>query len=94
MAAPSNRFDRVARPDPACVTVTIGEAAGRPTGEVEGPAPEGACAPSIRFGQDGSLTAHQALAVGCHLANQLDVAVVVIDEGGRWQSDWGRLEPR
>lgn len=95
MAAPSNRFDRVEWPDPTAVTVTIRGEGGRPTGEVEGPVPAGADGTSrIRFGQDGSLSALQALSVGCHLANELALAVVVIDGGRHWQPGWGRLEQR
>jgi hypothetical protein len=37
------------------------------------------------------LTAAQALAVACHLANEIGREVVVIDEGGVWQPAWGVL---
>ncbi|NNM73508.1 hypothetical protein [Enterovirga aerilata] len=95
MAAPANRFARVAAPDPDAVTVTIRQGSdGVMLGEVEGPAssaPGGL--PPLSFGRDGSLGAHQALAVGCQLANELGREVVVIDEGGNWRPAWGRLEP-
>lgn len=89
MATSSNRFDKVDDPDPAAVTVSIRNAAGRIFGEVLGPGGEG----RLALGEDGSMTPLQALAVGCHLANQLDRPVVVIDSGGHWQADWGRLDP-
>ncbi len=92
MAAPGNRFERVRSPDPAAVTVTIGGEDGRSTGQVRGPEPMGGpVARALTFGEDDSLSAHQALAVGCHLANELGVSVVVIDEGGHWRPAWGSL---
>lgn len=90
MAAPANRFLKVARPDPSAITVTILPwPPGLPRGEVLGP--DGG---STRFGmgQDGQLSAHQALAVACHLANELERPVVVRDDSGQWQPEWGWLE--
>ena len=93
MASPSNSFAKVTAPDPDAVTVTIRQQGETTLGEVDGPAsPPGANAPTLSLGRDGSLGAHQALAVGCQLANELGRTVVVIDEGGNWRSAWGRLE--
>ena len=93
MASPSNSFAKVNAPDPDAVTVTIRQAGTATVGEVEGPAsPPGTDGPALSFGRDGSLGAHQALAVGCQLANELGRSVVVIDEGDNWRSTWGRLE--
>ena len=92
MAAPGNRFERVRSPDPAAVTVTIGEAGGRSTGRVKGPEPQaGITVGALTFGDEDSLSAYQALAVGCQLANELGVAVVVIDDGDHWRPAWGSL---
>lgn len=91
MATPSNVFAQVARPDPAAVTVTIRKVGPSVLGEVRGPAPPAGESGGLSLGQDGSLGAHQALAVGCHLANQLGRDVVVIDEGRNWSRAWGRL---
>lgn len=91
MAAPSNRFACVTEPDPAAITVTLrpnGPGAAR--GEVVGPA--GGSSQAFAMGQDGSLSAPHALAVACHLANQIDRPVVVRDDSGLWQPQWGRLE--
>ncbi|MDB5510827.1 MAG: hypothetical protein JWR08_310 [Enterovirga sp.] len=88
MATSSNRFHQVDTPDPGAVTVAIRNSSGGIFGEVLGPGAE----TRLTLGADGSMTPLQALAVGCHLANQLDRAVVVIDEGGHWQSAWGRLD--
>jgi hypothetical protein len=89
LATPSNRFNKVEQADPHAVTVALRDVAGRASGEVLGPDGE----TRLRFGEDGTLSPHQALAVGCHLANQLDRAVVVIDRDGLWQPAWGRLDP-
>jgi hypothetical protein len=93
MASPSNHFARVAAPDPQSVTVTIRQEGNSAIGEVAGPAPPaGTDQPALSLGRDGSLGAHQALAVGCQLANELGRDVVVIDEGGVWRPAWGHLE--
>jgi hypothetical protein len=93
MATPANSFARVDVPDPRAVTVTIRQIGDATVGEVEGPAsPAGAEGSALTFGQDGSLDAQQALAVGCQLANELGRDVVVIDQGGNWRPAWGRLE--
>jgi hypothetical protein len=94
MATPGNTFVKVTAPDPEAVTVRIRQHGADTLGEVEGPAsrPQDRSSP-ISFGQDGSLEAHQALALGCQLANELGRAVVVIDDGGHWRPAWGRLEP-
>lgn len=93
MASPSNVFTRVEAVDPAAVTVTIRKLGPALLGEVRGPAARAGEPESLSLGQDGSLGAHQALAVGCHLANQLGRNVVVVDEGRNWTPDWGRLDP-
>lgn len=91
MAAPSNRFDKVAGPEPGAITVTLSpRPAGGPSGEVLGPV--NAPGEPFRAGEDGSLSAHQALAVACHLANEIDRPVVIRDDDGCWQPAWGRLE--
>ena len=90
MAAPSNVFRRVDGPEPDAVTVTLWALAGRPVGDVVGPRSESGT-PGFALGEDGSLTAHQAIAVGCHLANQAGAEVVVVDRGDQWQPGWGRL---
>lgn len=89
MATPANRFDRVDQPDPAAVTVALGGSDASPSGTVHGPHSE--VGRSIALGEDGSLSAHQAVAVACHLANQLGRPVVVMDPLGRWDPAWGRL---
>ncbi|MGA0598040.1 hypothetical protein [Enterovirga sp. CN4-39] len=95
MATPANSFAQVEDPDPDAVTVTIRRGGKDAVGEVEGPIlVPGSDVPPISFGRDGSLGAHQALAVGCHLANELSREVVVIDKSGLWQPAWGRLEHR
>ena len=93
MATPSNSFAQVDARDPGAVTVTIRQDGTATLGEVEGPAPASETAGSaFSFGQDGSLGAQQALAVGCQLANELGRDVVVIDAGGHWSPAWGHLE--
>lgn len=93
MATPSNSFAKVSAPDPDAVTVRIRQEGAATLGEVQGPAPlPGTEASAISLGRDGSLGAHEALAVGCQLANELGRSVVVIDEGDRWRPAWGRLE--
>lgn len=89
MATPANQFDRVERPDPAAVTLALGGPDGSPSGTVHGPRTE--TGPGLAFGEDGSLSAPQAVAVACHLANQLGRSVVVMDPLGRWDPAWGRL---
>ncbi len=89
MATPANQFDRVDRPDPASVTLALGGSDAAPSGTVHGPS--SASGPGIALGEDGSLSAHQAVAVACHLANQLGRPVVVMDPHGRWDPAWGRL---
>lgn len=90
MAAPSNSFRQVDGPEPGAVTVTLREGGADVVGEVLGPEASGPGRP-FSMGQDGSLSAQQALAVGCHLANETGAEVVIVDSGGRWRPDWGRL---
>ncbi len=93
MATPSNSFSQVDTRDPGAVTVTIRQNGAMTLGEVEGPADaSGAEGSALSFGQDGSLGAQQALAVGCQLANELGRNVVVIDKGGHWSPAWGHLD--
>jgi hypothetical protein len=93
VATPANSFRKVSEAVPEAITVTLRAAPGGAVGEVAGPAPvpPDASAP-LSMGQDGSLSALQALAVACHLANQLGTEVVIRDDAGRWRPDWGRLE--
>ena len=94
MATPANRFAKVTAPDPEAVTVRIRQEGADTVGEVEGPASRDASGTTpINFGRDGSLQAHQALAVGCQLANELGRNVVIIDDGDHWQPGWGQLKP-
>lgn len=91
MAAPANSFRRVDGPDRSAITVIIRQAEGQVTGEVLGPGSAGD-ASALRMGEGGSLTAHQALSVACHLANGSGDEVVVVDPGGHWKGEWGRLD--
>lgn len=88
MATPANTFSKVERPDADAVTVSLGGEAAAPSGTVLGPGERGT---GVALGQDGSLTAHQAISVACQLANELDRTVVVVDPLDRWRSEWGRL---
>lgn len=73
--------------------MTLRGAPGGTLGEVVGPAPGSPdTAAPLSLGQDGSLSALQALAIACHLANQLGKEVVVRDDAAQWRPDWGRLE--
>lgn len=89
MATQDNQFNRVERPDPAAVTLALGGSDASPSGTVHGPLTD--AGPGLAFGEDGSLSAQQAVAVACHLANQLGRSVVVMDPLGRWNPAWGRL---
>jgi len=89
MATPSNRFEQVDEPRSDAVAVTLWDEGGEARGRVAGPTDAGDA--PLQVGQDGSLTAYQALAVGCHMANELRRRVVVVDPGGLWRSDWGQL---
>ena len=92
MAAPSNRFEKVGSPVSTSVTVTIRSLAGSLRGEVVGPDPDRAGGRAVTIGQDGSLSPLQALAIGCHMANELARDVVIVDLEDRWEPAWGRLD--
>jgi hypothetical protein len=91
MATSSNRFDQVDGPRSDAVTVMLRDEDGNARGEVVGPAEGGDGAP-LAAGQDGSLTAFQAVVVGCQMANELRRRVVIVDPGGLWRTDWGQLQ--
>ena len=93
MATPSNRFEQVEEPRPDAVTVVLWEEDGHAWGRVLGPAAAEPGQQSLMIaGEDNAFTAHEALAIGCHLGNELHRDVVVVDPHRLWQPGWGQLQ--
>jgi hypothetical protein len=92
MATSSNRFDQVDAPRSDAVTVTLWDEGGESRGEAVGPMDAESGGTPLKVGQDGSLSAFQALVVGCQMANELRRKVVIVDPGGLWRTDWGQLQ--
>ena len=92
MATPANRFEQVEQPRSDAVSVTLWRREGQACGRVLGPHEDDPDRPPLVVaGTDDPLTAHEALAVACVLANESHRTVVVIDPDGVWRAEWGRL---
>lgn len=92
MATRSNRFEQVDEPGPDAVTVTLWSQNGQACGRVLGPVdPEQGEETLAISGQDRPFTAFQALVTGCHLANEMQRKVVIVDPDRLWRPEWGQL---
>ena len=93
MATSSNRFEKVDDPRPDNVTLVLWDQDGQAHGHVLGPvAAESGEPPLVFAGEDATLSAYEALAIACHLGNELGRHVVVIDPQRVWQPGWGQLQ--
>lgn len=87
-----NTFSKIDESDPNLVTVELYLLDGEPRGNVWGPIVLSGNSLSMKMSpQDGSLSAQDAVGNGISLANELNVKMVVVDEYGLWQKEWGEL---
>jgi AMMECR1 domain-containing protein len=91
MAAPGNRFQRVEQVHPDAVSVELWS-------DKEGIRGSVACPDGGRSGglvhfvsPETGMSAEEALATACHLANVDAREVVIMDPSGLWQPEWGTL---
>ena len=85
-------YQKVEETDGGAVTVQIWLFDGKPAAQIFGPV--GARGQSFSFevaGQNGSLSPQQALAMAGEMAGRSGVPVVVWDDEGLWQPEWGEL---
>jgi hypothetical protein len=86
----ANRFEQVNEIQPDAITLSLGKAGEGEVGSVIFPA----SASGGRFSEDrisGELPATESFRSAIRLANEMKVAVVVIDPGGVWKKEWGEL---
>jgi AMMECR1 domain-containing protein len=91
MVAPSNRFHRVEEAPPEAVCVELWSDGGIIRGSVECPTGgmSGSLVPFVP--PEAGMSAEEALATACHLANVDGREVVIIDRFDLWRSEWGSL---
>lgn len=85
-----NRFERVDGVQPDAITLTLGRSASGEVGTVIFPA----TASGGKFSEDkisGELPALDSFRSAVKLANEMKVAIVVMDPDGVWKADWGEL---
>jgi hypothetical protein len=92
MAAPSNRFHRVEQAPPDAVCVELWSDGGSVRGSVDCPTGgmSGSLIPFVP--PEAGMSAEEALATACHLANVDERRVVVMDPHDLWRSEWGALD--
>jgi hypothetical protein len=85
-----NRFEQVDTPQPDALNLILALAAGQPMGRVVIP---GSALPGTAPGDidSGLLPPVDAFRAAVKLANEMKLAVVVIDTAALWQSEWGVL---
>jgi hypothetical protein len=85
-----NRFERVDEVQPDAITLLLSRSAGGEVGAVIFPA----TASGGKFSEDklsGELPAVDSFRSAVKLANEMKVAIVVMDPDGVWKADWGEL---
>jgi hypothetical protein len=86
----ANRFEQVDEIQPDAITLSLGRSGTGEVGSVIFPA----SASGGRFSEDrvsGELPAMDSFRSAIRLANEIKVAVVVIDPQGVWKKEWGEL---
>ena len=86
----ANRFERVDEVQPDAITLTLGKSAAGEVGSVIFPA----SASGGRFSEDkisGELPAVDSFRSAIKLANEMKIAMVVLDAENVWNKDWGEL---
>lgn len=86
-----NRFEQVDEIQPDAITVTLKQRADGQWASVHCPAsafPAGAMAQNL---DSGDLPPLDALSGAVKLANDLKLAIVVVDADGVWKREWGEL---
>lgn len=85
-----NRFERVSEIQPDAITLSMKRGADGETGSVIFPA----SASGGRLSEDrisGELPAVESFRAAVKLANDMKVAIVVMDPDGVWNDNWGEL---
>jgi hypothetical protein len=85
-----NRFERVSEVQPDAITLALSRSSSGELGSVIFPA----SASGGRFSEDkisGELPAVDSFRSAVKLANDMKVAIVVIDPENVWKEDWGEL---
>jgi hypothetical protein len=85
-----NRFERVSEVQPDAITLSLSKSASGEVGSVIFPA----SASGGRFSEDkisGELPAIDSFRSAIKLANEMKVAMVVMDPDGVWKENWGDL---
>ena len=85
-----NRFERVSEVQPDAITLSLSKSASGEVGSVILPA----SASGGRFSEDkisGELPAVDSFRSAIKLANEMKVAIVVMDPDGVWKENWGDL---
>jgi hypothetical protein len=91
MEKPTNRFEQVDELQPDAITLTLVQRADGQWASVYCPAsalPAGALSENLN---SGDLAPSVALSGAIKLANELRLAIVVIDRDGIWKKEWGEL---
>jgi hypothetical protein len=86
----ANRFEKVDEIQPDAITLSLSASGNGEIGSVIFPA----SASSGRLSEDRistDLPAMDAFRSAVRLANEMKVAIVVIDPSGIWKKDWGEL---
>jgi len=90
MAKMANRFERVDEVQPDAITLSLSRSGTGEVGSVIFPA----SASGGRFSEDkisGELPAVDSFRSAVKLANEMKVAIVVLDPENVWKKDWGEL---
>ncbi|WP_027519159.1 hypothetical protein [Bradyrhizobium sp. WSM1417] len=85
-----NRFERVSEVQPDAITLSLEKSGDREVGLVTFPA----SASEGRLSEDrvsAELPAIDALLAAIKLANEMKVAIVVLDPDDVWKDNWGQL---
>lgn len=85
-----NRFERVSEVQPDAITLSLKKSGDREVGLVTFPA----SASEGRLSEDrvsAELPAIDALLAAIKLANEMKVAIVVLDPDDVWKDNWGQL---
>lgn len=85
-----NRFERVSEIQPDAITLSLSRSSTGEVGSVIFPA----SASGGRLSEDkvsGELAAFDSLCAAVELANEMKVAIVVMDPEGVWKEKWGEL---
>ena len=86
----ANRFEAVDDVQPDAITLSLAKDGPRQTGMVIFPA-SASDGRATRDHVSGRLSALDALRAAIALANEMKVAIVVLDPQGAWNPDWGEL---